>query len=159
MKNTEVSTPTLTWWSTDFELSMIDQTDPCKNSFLWISTCVALFLGRPAAICLPCAHLFLYLWMAYFLFKIPDPCLLLFYPKWHISLNCPVPLWVSYSMDCWVYICKTHFGHFLLLICLIWIWWLAQLEGHRSGRQKIFFCNPHNSKLSSCFLHKEWFKY
>lgn len=62
-----------------------------------------------------------------------------------------MPLWVSYSMDCWVYICKIHFGQFLLLICLIWIWWLAQQEGYGVGGKNFFF-TLHNSKLSSALV-------
>ena len=44
-----------------------------------------------------CSFFLISLWIFYLPFEVPDPCLPLLSPKWHISLNCPLHSRVSNS--------------------------------------------------------------
>ena len=77
----------------------------------------------------------IYLWIAYFPFEVPDPCLPLLSGESCITFNC---LMVSQSH---ILIETPHVYniiHFLLLFCLMLIWLVVQSEKLRKVEGKLF---------------------
>lgn len=68
-------------------------------------------------------------------FWIPRARLPLLSAKWHMRLNCPMPLLVSYSYHIPTCIFIVNFAHILLLICLMLTWLLAHIEKFRRRKE------------------------
>lgn len=108
----------------------------------WASFCDPLFLGSPARICLPRLLFLVYLWIAYFPLKSQTPALLHLCLKWHINLNCPMCLHVSFLWHPVMHICNkiwTFSPVSLSYVNLI----ISPARRKQKVGQKLVFLHPH----------------
>lgn len=108
----------------------------------WASFCDPLFLGSPARICLPRLLFLVYLWIAYFPLKSQTPAPLHLCLKWHINLNCPMCLHVSFLWHPVMHICNkiwTFSPVSLSYVNLI----ISPARRKQKVGQKLVFLHPH----------------
>lgn len=109
-----------------------------------------MVLGGLARICFPNACSFLiYLWTPGFPFEVPDPCLLLLGPKWHVSLNWPMCPRVPHSQG--TPVC-TDVMHLVIFSCSSVSWWFEK------GEKKLYFFSYISEVRDRPFWLQHWWE-